>query len=94
MKGGKKKKEKTEIFVKINCFCQKSKRFEFGLPCPFSPTITIIPQAPVLSKVLCLPNPFTWAECDTGSLFKQSFPSPKLVSTARLKSQVCLTIYL
>ena len=43
---------------------------------------------------VCLPNPSAWAGCNTGQFFDevwpvwiQSFPFPKLVAVARLKSQ-------
>ena len=38
-------------------------------------------------------NPSAWARYDTGSIFKQSFPSPRLVASPRLKNPVCPTIY-
>ena len=45
-------------------------------------------------------NPSARAGYDTRSIFKQSltrliqsFPSPRLVASSRLKNSVCLTIY-
>ena len=45
-----------------------------------------------------LPSPSTTSKIDTRSIFKQSltglsFPSPRLVGLARIKSPVCPTIY-
>ena len=38
-------------------------------------------------------NPSVQAGYDTRSIFKQSFPSPRLVASPRLKNPVCPTIY-
>ena len=40
-----------------------------------------------------LPNPSARAGCDTRSISKRSFPSPRLVASPRLKKSVCPTIY-
>ena len=40
-----------------------------------------------------LPNPSAQAGYDTRSLFKWSFPSPRLVALPRMKNPVCPTIY-